>query len=163
MKKIIYLFALVLFVSCNSEKPLAFPQEVLNEKFLTLNEESITFKEILAKHKGKKIMFELCASWCAECISGIPAIKKLKAENPDVVFVFLSIDKTIPQWKKGIERFFNIEGEHYFLPAALKGGYAKGLGIKDVPSYMVVNEKGITSLANVAESIDPRLTAALKQ
>ena len=32
MKKIIYLFALVLFVSCNSEKPLAFPQEVLNEK-----------------------------------------------------------------------------------------------------------------------------------
>ena len=163
MKKIFYVLVFALLASCNAEKPSAFSEEILNEKFLTLNEESITFKEILAKHKGKKIMFELCASWCAECISGIPAVKKLKAENPDVVFVFLSIDKTIPQWKKGIERFFNIEGEHYFLPAALKGGYAKGLGIKDVPSYMVVNELGITSLANVAESIDPRLAAALKQ
>ena len=163
MKKIIYLFVFVLLVSCNSKRPAAFPEGVLNEKFLTLDEESITFKEILAKHKGKKIMFELCASWCAECILGIPAIKKLKAENPEVVFVFLSIDKTIEQWKKGKERFFNIEGDHYFLPTSLKGGFAKGLGIKDVPTYMVVNELGITSLAHVAESNDPRIEAALKQ
>ncbi len=163
MKKIIYLFVFVLFASCNTEKPSAFPEEVLNETFLTVDEESITFKEILAKYKGKKVMFELCASWCAECISGIPQIRKLKAEYPEVVFVFLSIDKNIPQWKKGIDRFFNIEGDHYFLPASLKGGYAKGLGIKDVPSYMVVNERGIVSLANVAESFDPRITAALKQ
>lgn len=162
MKKIIYIFAFILLVSCNGEKPSAFPEEVLNEKLLTLNEESITFKEVLARHKGKKIMFELCASWCVECISGIPKIKKLKAKYPDVVFVFLSIDKTIPQWKKGIERFFNIEGEHYFMPAALKGGYAKGFDIKDIPSYMVVNELGITALANVAESDDPRIEAALK-
>lgn len=163
MKKIIYLFAVILFVSCNEERPSPFPEEVLSEAFLTLDEESITFKDILAKYKGKKVMFEVCASWCAECISGIPEIRKLKAENPDVVFVFLSIDKTIPQWKKGIERFFNIDGDHYFLPTSLKGGYTKGLGIKDVPSYMVVNELGIVSLANVAESVDPRIAAALKQ
>jgi len=162
MKKIVYLFVFVLLASCNTEKPSAFPEEVLNESFLTLNEETITFKEILAKYKGKKIMFEVCASWCAECISGIPQIKKLKAENPDVVFVFLSIDKTITQWKKGIDRFFNIEGDHYFLPASLKSGYAKSLGINDVPSYMVVNERGIVSLASVMESIDPRLESALK-
>ena len=162
MKKIICLFVFVLIAACNTERPLAFPQEVLDEKLLTLDGESTTFKEVVAKHKGKKIMFELCASWCAECISGIPKIKKLKADYPDVVFVFLSIDKTVPQWKKGIERFFNIEGGHYFLPASLKGGYAKGLGIKDVPSYMVVNERGIISLGNVAESLDPRIAAALK-
>ncbi|CAM1334913.1 TlpA family protein disulfide reductase [Tenacibaculum aestuariivivum] len=163
MKKIIYLVLFVLFVSCNTEKPAAFSEEVLNETFLTLNEKAITFKEILAKYKGKKVMFEVCASWCSECVSGIPAIKKLKAKNPETVFVFLSIDKTIPQWKKGIERFFNIDGDHYFLSASLKGGYAKGLGIKDVPSYMVVNELGIISLANVTEPFDPRLEAALKQ
>ncbi|WBX77391.1 TlpA disulfide reductase family protein [Tenacibaculum ovolyticum] len=163
MKIILYLTVFVLFASCNAEKPAAFSKEVLNEEFLTLNEETITFKEILAKYKGKKVMFEVCASWCAECVSGIPQIKKLKAENPDVVFVFLSIDKSIPQWKKGIERFFNIEGDHYFLPASLKSGYAKSLGINDVPSYMVVNERGIISLASVMESFDPRLEAALKE
>ncbi|MEX6627317.1 TlpA family protein disulfide reductase [Tenacibaculum pacificus] len=163
MKKIIYLFVFVLFASCNADKPAAFPEEVLNEKFLTETEETITFKDILAKHKGKKIMFEICASWCAECVSGIPKIKELKAENPDVVFVFLSIDKSIKQWKKGNVRFFNIEGDHYYLPAALKGGYATSLGIKDVPGYMVVNERGIISLANVTEPFDPRLAAALKQ
>lgn len=163
MRKITLLLILICMVSCNSEKPAAFPEEVLNEKFLTVDETNTTFKDILAKYKGKKVMFEVCASWCAECISGIPQVKKLKQENPDVVFVFLSIDKTLPQWKKGIDRFFNIEGDHYFLPAALKGGFSKSLGIKDIPNYMVVNELGIVSLANVSEPTDPRLEEALKE
>lgn len=163
MKKIIYLFVFVLFASCNTEKPAAFSEEILNEQFLTTKEESITFKEILAKYKGKKIMFELCASWCAECVSGIPKIKELKAKNPDVIFVFLSVDKTVEQWKKGNNRFYNLAGDHYFLPTALKGNYAKGLEIKDLPGYMVVNERGIISLANVSEPFDPRLAAALKE
>ncbi|WP_370407611.1 TlpA family protein disulfide reductase [Tenacibaculum dicentrarchi] len=163
MKKLIYLFVIALLLSCNTEKPAAFSENILQEKFLTTNDKAITFKEILAKYKGKKVMFEVCASWCAECVSGTPKIKELKAKNPEVVFVFLSIDKTVAQWKKGITRFFNIEGDHYFLPAALKGGYAKGLGIKDIPSYMVVNERGIISLGNVTEPFDPRLAAALKE
>lgn len=163
MRRITLLLLLICMVSCNTEKPAAFPDQVLNEKFLTTNETPITFKEILAKHKGKKIMFEVCASWCAECISGIPQVKKLKEENPDVVFVFLSIDKNTTQWKNGIERFFNIEGEHYFLPSELKGGFAKSLGIKDIPNYMVVNDLGITSLSNVSEPKDPRLAKALKE
>ncbi|WP_299107351.1 thioredoxin-like domain-containing protein [uncultured Tenacibaculum sp.] len=163
MKRIVLLLLLTCLVSCNSEKPTAFPEEVLNEKFLTIDESPITFKEILAKYKGKKVMFEVCASWCAECISGIPKIKKLKQENPDVVFVFLSIDKNIPQWKNGIERFFNIDGDHYFLSSALKGGFAKSFGIKDIPYYMVVNELGIASLSRVSEPTDPRLEEALKE
>ncbi len=163
MKKIIYVLVLVFLVSCNGEKPAAFPQEVLNEQFLTIDEETITFKEILAKNKGKKMMIEACASWCSECISGIPQIKKLKSDNPDVVFIFLSIDKTVPKWKKGIDRFFNIEGQHYFLSSALKGGFAKSLGIKDIPSYMVVNELGIVSLASATEPGDPRIASALKE
>ncbi|CAL2103621.1 Thioredoxin domain-containing protein [Tenacibaculum sp. 190130A14a] len=163
MSRITLLLLFVFMVSCNTEKPTAFPEEALNEKFLTIDESPITFQEILAKYKGKKVMFEVCASWCAECISGIPQVKKLKEENPDVVFVFLSIDKTIPQWKNGIDRFFNIEGDHYYLPSALKGGFAKSLGIEDIPYYTVLNELGIASISNVSESTDPRLAEALKE
>ncbi len=163
MKRVVYVLVFVFLVSCNTEKPPAFPLEALNEQFLTIDEKPITFKEIIEKNKGKKMMIEACASWCSECISGIPTVKKLKAENPDVVFIFLSIDKTIPQWKKGIDRFFNIEGQHYFLPSALKGGFATSLGIKDIPSYMVVNELGIVSLASATEPGDPRIAAALKE
>lgn len=163
MKKVIYALVFVFLVSCNGEKPSAFPLEALNEQFLTIDEKPITFKEILEKNKGKKMMIEACASWCSECISGIPTVKKLKAENPDVVFIFLSIDKTTPQWKKGIDRFFNIEGQHYFLPSALKGGFATSLGIKDIPSYIVVNELGIVSLASATEPGDPRIAATLKE
>lgn len=160
MKKIIVILSVVLFTACKTEKPSSFPEAALNETFLALDEKPITFKEIIEKYKGKKILIESCASWCEECILGLPHVNKLMEKYPDVVFLFLSIDKTIPQWKKGIERF-NMKGEHYFLESALKGGYAKSLGIQKIPNYMVVNERGIVSLANVAEATDPRLDEAL--
>lgn len=161
MKKIIVICFVILFTACKTEKPSSFPKEALDETFLTLDEKPITFKEIVGKYKGKRILIEACASWCEECILGLPYVNKLREQFPDVVFIFLSIDKTIPQWKKGIERF-KIKGEHYFLKSALKGGYAKSLGIQKIPNYMIINEKGIVALANVAEATDPRIAEVLR-
>ena len=161
MKKLAYLLVFTVLLACSEKKPEVFPQEVLAEKFVALDGSTITFKAILEKHKGKKIVFETSASWCSECVGGIPEINKIKAENPDFVYVYLSIDKTIEQWKKGINRF-GLQGENYFLSNELKGGYAKGLNITDIPNYMVVNELGLVSLANAVEATDPRLKAVLK-
>lgn len=163
MKKVMLLLFITIFViGCESKKVKPFPEEALSESFITLNDQKNTFQEILNKYKGKKIFFEVCASWCKECILGLPHVNKLQEKNPDIVFVFLSIDKTTPQWKNGIERF-NIKGEHYFLETGLKSNFAKSLGIKDIPYYMVVNELGIVSLTNVSEPIDPRIQEAFNE
>lgn len=161
MKKLLYLLVFTVLLACSEKKPEVFPQETLTEQFMSLDGSLVTFKAVLEKHKGKKIVFETSASWCSECVGGIPEINRIKAENPKVVYVYLSIDKTVEQWKKGIERF-ELKGEHYFLPNELKGGYATGLNITDIPNYMVVNELGLVSLANVIEATDPRLRAVLK-
>lgn len=161
MKKILFIFAFVLLaVSCNSEKPAAFPEEVLNQKLVTLDKSEITFQELLDKHKGKKVFVEIVASWCKECVSGLPDINKLKENHPDAVFVSLSIDKTEEQWKNGVDRF-KVDREHYFIKDGLKSDYAVKQGIKDIPNFMVVNELGIVSLSHVIEPTDPRLEEVL--
>lgn len=164
MKKLVLLLSLVIIAACNSgkEKPTAFPKEALADTFLTLDSTKISFQEVLNKYKGKKIMLEVCASWCKECILGLPHVNKLKEKNLDAVFVFLSIDKTVPQWKRGIERF-DIKGEHYFMPESLKSSFAKSLGVKDIPYYMVINELGIPVLNHASEPTDPRIAEALNE
>ncbi|WCC44410.1 hypothetical protein PJW08_11895 [Tenacibaculum finnmarkense] len=54
MKKLIYLFVIALLLSCNTEKPTAFSENILQEKFLTTNDKAITFKEIRQNIKEKK-------------------------------------------------------------------------------------------------------------
>lgn len=166
MKKYINLTLLIavslLFVlGCSpSKKGEKMPLGALQGKFLTLEGDELKFEEILKKYKGKKILIEVCASWCKECVIGLPHINKLKEKNINSVFMFLSIDRDVEQWKRGIERF-DIKGEHYFLPSALKGSFAQSLQITKIPNYMVVNKKGKIILAGISDPTDPQLKEAL--
>lgn len=159
MKKLFFLLALVL-VSC--ETPTQFTAESLQEKFTSLNQEEITFQSILDKHKGKKILIDVWASWCRDCIVSLPDLKKLQQENPEVSYVFLSLDRTTNSWKKGIDRF-KIEGEHYFMKEGKKGEFGDFLNLWWIPRYVVVNESGEITLFKATKITDKNILEAFKK
>ena len=39
------------------------------------------FQNILLKHQGKKILIDIWASWCRDCVVTLPELKKLQQEN----------------------------------------------------------------------------------
>lgn len=56
----------------------------------------------LSSLKGKVIYLDLWATWCGPCMEEMPSYEKLKAkyaDNPNVVFVSLSIDDNEELWK----------------------------------------------------------------
>ncbi|MGY0408398.1 MAG: TlpA family protein disulfide reductase [Polaribacter sp.] len=161
IKKIIILFFLVL-VSCNFESPKEFSKEALNEKIVAIDNSSFTLKEVLNKYKGKKILIDVWASWCADCIRGLPKVKKLQKEFPDVVFLFLSVDKNRNAWKNGINRFL-INGEHYNLSKGMKNGdFVDFINLNWIPRYLVVNELGDITLFKSTDAADTAIQKALK-
>ena len=113
-KKILFLFLFVLFLLVGCHRPTQFSNEALQEKFLGFNQQELTFKTILSKHKGNKILIDVWASWCSDCIVTLSDLKKLQEENPAVHFVFLSLDKSIERWKKSVERL-QITGDYYYI------------------------------------------------
>ena len=84
--RIVFLF---LIIGCQS--PTRFSKEALNEKFVSIVKQNVTFQDILLKHQGNKILLDIWASWCRDCIVTLPELKKLQQENPTVHFVFLSL------------------------------------------------------------------------
>ncbi|SFD31073.1 TlpA family protein disulfide reductase [Algibacter pectinivorans] len=163
MKKIIYtLTLLVSLLSCNSQEPTQFSEEALNDSFINLEGTETTFKSILEMHKGKNIVIDIWASWCSDCIKGMPKVKALQKQFPDVAYVFLSLDRGQDAWKRGIKKY-NVTGNHYYLPNAKDCDFADFVNISWIPRYMLINKASEIVVFNVIEANDNKLIDALKK
>ena len=162
MKKILIILSILIFSSCNTEAPTEFTPKALNETFKSLNNTELTLQEILDKYKGKKILIDIWASWCGDCIRGLPKLKTLQKNNPEVVFLFLSLDKTIGAWKNGIDKY-RVKGEHYFIQSGDDGDFGSFANINWIPRYMIINEQGNIVLFKSVKADDTKITEILKK
>jgi thiol-disulfide isomerase/thioredoxin len=162
MKKIYFLF-IILCASCNFEKPTEFSELALNDTVYDLNNTVFSIKEVLQQYNGKTVLIDVWASWCADCIRGLPSVRNLQKEFPTVVFLFLSVDKDKNAWKNGIQRF-QIKGEHYNLPKGMKSGeFVDFINLGWIPRYMVINPQGNISLFKATSASDFAIKEALKK
>ncbi|WP_100615996.1 TlpA family protein disulfide reductase [Confluentibacter citreus] len=162
MKKIIYILILVVsFFSCKTDIPTKFSDEALNDTFITLEGDSIPFKDILQAHEGKTIVIDVWASWCSDCIKGMPKVKVLQDDFKDVVYLFLSLDRSQESWKKGIEKY-NVQGAHYFMQSGWKGPFGTFVELDWIPRYMIINPDGTIKVFKAIEADDNKLIEALK-
>ncbi|MEM6721045.1 MAG: thioredoxin-like domain-containing protein [Bacteroidota bacterium] len=150
-----------LLVSCQKEILTAFPQEALQENMRTIHGENTTFEEILEKHKGKTIFVDIWASWCRDCLLGIPEVKEIQKNNPQLTYLFLSLDRKEAQWKKAVEKY-GLVGEHYHVSSGMKGTFGKSISVDWIPRYMIVNPDGSIKLFEATETDDSTLQKALK-
>jgi len=156
-----YLFVLFIsFLSCNIETPTRFSEEALNDTFVTLEENSIAFKDILETYKGQTLVIDVWASWCGDCIKGMPKVKALQKENNDAKYIFLSLDRSLEAWKKGIKKY-NIEGEHYYMQSGWDGAFGEFLDLDWIPRYMIVDKTGNITLFKAVEADDKRIKQIL--
>ncbi len=158
IKKTVYIlvFAAIL-MSCKAQKaPTTFSETALNDTFITLEGETVAFKDILNRYKGQTIVVDVWASWCKDCVGGMPKVAALQEEKPDVVYLFLSLDKTQDAWKRGIEKY-NVKGEHYFMQSGWEGPFGKFIKLDWIPRYMVIDSTGNIVLYKAIEADDSKI------
>lgn len=163
MKKYLSLIVIALFfMNCNAQKaPTQFSEKALQDTFTSLKGEDVTFQSILDAHKGKTIVVEIWASWCSDCIKGMPKLKELQAKKDDVVYLFLSLDKSTDSWKRGIKKY-DVKGEHYFMQSGWKGDFGTFVNLDWIPRYMVVGADGSIKHFKAIAADDKQLINALK-
>ncbi|MFY7740828.1 MAG: TlpA family protein disulfide reductase [Flavobacterium sp.] len=164
MKKIIVIVAIIMTsISCGNAQKKEFSKDALKEKLTDTESKEVTFKEILKKHKGKTIVIEFWASWCSDCVKAMPKVKEMQASNPNVVYIFISLDKTFDKWKAGIEKH-ELAGEHYWVndEKGMKGSFGKSVDLDWIPRYMIINKKGQIELYRAIETDFEKINATLK-
>lgn len=147
--------------ACTQELPKNFSREALDDNFVDLQGNTVTFENILEKYEGKKVVLDIWASWCRDCLEGLPEIKRLQSENPETVFVFLSLDRSNEAWKKGIINY-QIKAEHYFMQTGWDGDFGDFVDLDWIPRYMVVDKDRNILLFKAVKATDENLIKALK-
>ncbi|RMA57831.1 TlpA family protein disulfide reductase [Ulvibacter antarcticus] len=158
--KLIVSICIFLLTFASEAQQLTFSEEALNDVFLSEANEETTFSEVLQKYRGKTVVIDIWATWCKNCITGMPKVKKLQKKYKDVTFLFLSLDKDTESWKKGISKY-EMEGEHYYIPSGWKGGFCSTINLDWIPRYMIVNPKGVISLYKAIKADDKKIAKIL--
>lgn len=143
-------------------KPL--PDSVTQMLLQNLDGEMVSLESVLDKHSGKKIVIDVWASWCRDCIVSLPDLNKLMTSTKDMAvdYVFISVDKENAKWKNAIDRF-QIEGDHYRTVKGWKSPFSNYIVLDWIPRYMVIDEEGMVVLPKTVKASDTNIKKILTQ
>ncbi len=135
-KCILILFCFNLLISCNHTQKRDIAKEkvrITSSLYLDLEGNSV----VLDNFKGKRILLNFWATWCAPCLKEMPSMKRAQKvlKNENYVFLFATTDDL-----KKINQF--IKNENYpFQFLQFKGTLDK-LNIYALPTTFVYDTNG---------------------
>ena len=162
MKNILVLLVAIVSLSCSHAQKTSFSKEALSQTLLATDGKQVAFQDILKKYKGKPLVIEVWASWCGDCVKAIPKIKELQANNPNVAYLFLSMDKTAEKWKLGIEKH-ELKGDHFMANDGMKGIFGKAIDLDWIPRYIIIDKTGKIVLYRAIETDFEMINTTLKK
>lgn len=128
------------------------PDNVLDEKLLTIDGDSIELRQILKSNKTKVI--DYWASWCGPCIKEFDKAKSFKKriqQEKNLEFIYISIDNDKGSWSKKIIEINNVlpSKNHFLITDRKKSKILKHMLIREssnntyfsIPRYTVLDSK----------------------
>lgn len=116
----------------------------------------------LTDYRGKVVLIDLWATWCAPCKGQIPYLQKLEEElqGRDIVFVSISIDRNKKDWEKFLK---NNKMTGIQLYAETDSGVAESYKIEAIPRFIVVDKQGNIVSTTAPRPSDPKLKEMIQK
>ena len=114
------------------------PEFIYDFKIKDLDGNKIDFTQF----KNKVIFLNLWATWCGPCRAEMPTIQKLHdklSDDPNIVFIMLSIDKDKDLPK--VVRYLKDKG--YTFGSYLPSGYlTEQINVPNIPTTFIISKEG---------------------
>jgi hypothetical protein len=91
----------------------------------------------------------------------MPKVKEMQTNNPNVDYIFISMDKAFDKWLAGIEKH-QIIGDHYWVTDGMKGEFGKSISLDWIPRYIILDKKGKIITYRAIETDFDAINATLK-
>lgn len=135
-------------------EPAALPEVPL----ITMSDEEAG----LEAYRGKWVVLNFWATWCAPCREEMPALDRLQAAMPDLAVIPVATGRNAPE---AITRFWEDAGISHLIPLRdPKSALARQIGVAGLPVTLIVDPEGreVGRLIGDAEWDAPEAQALLK-
>lgn len=168
MKKLLSVanFLLSVFVLAQEAPKInkqTFNKESLSQTVLNQDGKNISIGNILKQNKGKIIVLDLWASWCHDCVNALPKAKILEKQNPNVEFIYLSLDRNPTDWKKGIEKHELEHHQNFLFSSGWKNKFNNYIELNWIPRYLIVDQKSNIAKYYAISPDDPEIQKTINQ
>lgn len=130
-----------------------------------VDDSAVTFEEVLTQQKGKLVLVDFWASWCAPCREEMPTLKALKGTfgESEWVVIKISIDKQYNAWEKAARMEGLAEEKHnYLISNWEKTALYKNYKIKTIPRYLLFDQAGQIIDSDAPRPSDEALITLIK-
>jgi thiol-disulfide isomerase/thioredoxin len=137
------------------------PRDLPEIRFVDAAERGLT----LADFRGKIVLLNLWATWCAPCRHEMPSLDRLQAQlgGDDFIVLALSIDRAgLP----AVRRFYEELGlQHLGIYVDAGGAGLRTLGVPGLPMTLLIDRAGreVARKMGAAEWDDPETVALIRQ
>lgn len=118
-------------------------------------------KFTLSSAKGKYVLIDFWASWCASCRNALPGVAALnkKYEKANLLILGLSLDRSDEAWRKAL----NQEGCTWLQVCDYDGKVARAYAVSAIPLTIIVGPDGrIVSRGLQKDALEKKLDELLK-
>lgn len=138
---LLLLFMLLFFMMPNEGGAVAEIKQgkpAPNFKLSTLDGTTVELKD----YKGKKVILNFWASWCAPCKSEAPVLQKFYKENKDVILLSVNLTKE-DQSKDAVKKFISDYSLTFPIPLDERGEVSDLYQVLSIPTTYFIDEKGL--------------------
>jgi peroxiredoxin/outer membrane protein assembly factor BamD (BamD/ComL family) len=114
--------------------------------------------------KGKVVLIDFWATWCAPCREAVPHIRELtrKFQGEPFVVLSVSLDEDEQKWKDFISK--NEMTWHQCRDGGFKGPVAQMFGVNAIPNTFTIDADGVLQYQHIGDaSIEGKLKKLVKR
>lgn len=166
MKQFFTIITISLFsLACSQKMPevskTKFSKEALAQKLEDEVGKSVTIQQVLSQHKGKILVIDFWAGWCRDCLNAMPKAKELEEKNPDIDFVFFSLERSKESFDRSLEKYNMKDKENYWFSSGWKNDFNNYIELNWIPRYMVIDQKSHIAKYYAISPEDPEIQSAI--
>jgi thiol-disulfide isomerase/thioredoxin len=152
MKKILVGFCIIILsIGITSSKYDNAPSVTLND----INGNKVS----LSDFKGKVVYLDIWASWCGPYLYEMGHSQNIKAkfgQNPQVVFLYISIDSDKSAWKRAVKKK-NIHGVHLNSNGGKEDDIINKFQATAIPRFVLIDKNGNIADPDAKRPSDPEV------